>query len=210
MRKRCELTVYTLAIALCCCVARGSTLTFDEVPSGTSLLLSSYYMHHFRVDFTCPFEAADHTASTWGPPRSGTNVLAWESSGSYLSLGGRINFGYLTSTTVDWDEVRSVGAYFSTDLGAMVRVTARTYGAEVASVVIGAPGESWDNRYVEIAAPPGSSFCQLFIYGVNSEQELMSFCMDDMMVTYVPEPSSLLALSAGLVSAGALLRRRRR
>jgi hypothetical protein len=166
-------------------------------------------MSNYRVGFACPFEAADHTGSTWGPPHSGTNVLAWESSGSYLSLGGRINFGYLTSTTVDWDEVRSVGAYFSTDLGAMVRVTARTYGAEVASVVIGAPGESWNNRYVEISFP-GSSFCLLRFDGVNSEQELMSFCMDDMTVTYVPEPSSLLALCAGLVPAGAMLGRRRR
>jgi len=55
---------------------------------------------------------------------------------------------------------------------------------------------------------PGSSFCLLRFDGGNSGQDLMSFSMDDMTITYAPEPSSLLALCAGLLSAGAMVRRR--
>ena len=203
---RSKLIVCIVATVVCCSAAYGRTLTLDEFPSGTVLSDSSYY----RLSFLRNFQAIDHTLSSWGPPHSGSNVLTVVAD-PYYDIAS-VLFGRLLPTALDVDHIRSVGAYFSTDTGAMVRITAYhisgTYTA-VTSLVIGAAGESWNNRYVEISCPQ-SSFWQLRFEGVNSSSELLSFCADDMTITYVPEPSSLLALCAGLVSAGALLRRRRR
>jgi hypothetical protein len=124
-------------------------------------------------------------------------------------------FGRLLATGLDLDPIQSVGAYFSTDMGTTVRITAYhhmsgTYVA-VTSTVIGAPGESWNNRYVEITSPQ-SPFDMLAFEGVNSPDDLLGFCADDMNITYIPEPSSLLTLAGGMASLGgfALRRPRRR
>ena len=51
-----------------------------------------------------------------------------------------------------------------------------------------------DNRYVEISATPDLPFYKLEFEGVNSPNDLLGFCLDDMTITLVREPSSLLAL----------------
>ena len=210
MRKCRITTVHVLAIVGFCSVAHSHTLTFDDVPSGT-FLHDTFYMDTYRVAFDSLFQAADHSASSWGLPHSGSNVLVWAGSGSALELGGRILFGYYTAEYAEPDDVQSVDAYFSTDTGVMVRITAYRGIAPgtsvvVGSVVIGSPGESWDNRPVEISFPEGP-FDRLDFEGVNYPEELLSLCADDMTVVPVPEPCSLLALAAGL---GALALRRRR
>ena len=197
-----------VASALLCSPAYSDTLTFDDVPSGT-VLRDSFYMDEYRVAFDSLFQATDHTASSWGLPHSGSNVLTWVS--SEFEYGAQINFGYFTGAYAELDDIQSVGAYFSTDVGVVVKITAHHFtppdtGVIVTSVVIGAPGESWDNRYVEISSPNGP-FNILVIEGVNSPAELLSFCADDMTIVPVPEPCSLVALGAGLL---ALIARRRR
>lgn len=57
-----------------------------------------------------------------------------------------------------------------------------------ASVLIGAPGETWLNRYVEIRGGPGAPFDSLAFEGVNSPDDLRRFSVDDMTITPVPEP----------------------
>ena len=210
MRKCRITTVHVLAIVGFCSVAHSHTLTFDDVPSGT-FLHDTFYMDTYRVAFDSLFQATDHTESFWGLPHSGSNVLVWAGSGSDLQVGGRILFGYFTPHDVDPDDIHSVDAYFSTDTAVMVRITAYRRVAPgtnvlVGSVVIGSPGESWDNRPVEISFPEGP-FDRLDFEGVNYPAELLAWCADDMTVVPVPEPCSLLVLAAGLTPL--ILRRRR-
>jgi hypothetical protein len=90
----------------------------------------------------------------------------------------------------------------------MVRVTAYRYPyGTPTSVIIGAPGEAWNNRLVEISTSPDQPFDTLDLSGVNSPDDLLGFCADDLTVNLIPEPSSLLALGGGLMGLG-LLRRR--
>jgi hypothetical protein len=97
----------------------------------------------------------------------------------------------------------------------MVRITAyRENFSEhtstfVTSIVIGAEGESWTNRYVEINSP-NDPFNRLEFEYINSVSDLRGFCADDMTVTPVPEPSSILALVGGIARLGGFALRRRR
>lgn len=189
--------------------AYATTLTFDEVPDGTVLRYSTYGADH-RVSFSDDFRASDHTGSGWGPPHSGSNVLT--SSGSAYS---RILFGHYTASDAEPDPAQSVTAYFSTELDAMVRITAYHIAQAqpavlITSVVIGASGESWNNGYIEMSAAPGLSFEMLEFAGVNSPDELLHFCADDMTIVPVPEPSALLALAGGLGVFGLPFIRRRK
>jgi len=215
MRKWIKLLVCVVATSLSCPMAYGLTLTFDEVPSGTGLLGSSFYVTTYRVWFASPFQAVDHTDSTWGPQHSGTNVLAWDARDtSSLDLGGLIDFGYFTGAEADPDDIRSVGAYFSTQPGVMIAITAYHYTTDgppvsVANVVIGGPAECWKNQFVEISSPNGP-FSMLEFRGVKSPNDLLGFCLDDMTITPVPEPPSLAALICGLAGVGGVVIKRRR
>lgn len=207
---RTKSAVYIAAIMLCYSAAYGVTLTFDDVPSGTVLWGSSYAYSH-RVSFSEDFRVADHSDSGWGPPHSGSNVLTSVGNpyGNPLIL-----FGYYTGSEADPDAIQTVGAYFSTEMGVMVRVTAyRPVSHEyvpVSTVVIGAPGESWNNRYVEISSTPESPFEMLEFEGVNSPDDLLGFCADDMTIVPVPEPTSLLTLGLAASGLGGVVLRRRR
>ena len=203
-----ELVICIAVLILFCSVAHGDILAFDEVPSGTVLFGSAYGYAH-RVSFSDDFRATDHTGAGWGPPHSGANVLT--SSGSAYS---RILFGYYTFSDADPDAIQAVDAYFSTELGAMVTITAYHWippatSIYVTSVVIGASGESWNNRHLEIAAGPGMSFERLEFAGVNSQDDLLHFCADDMTIIPVPEPGGLIGLASGLGALALPVIRRR-
>ena len=194
-----RLAVCITVIILSCSTARSATLTFDEFPSGTVLSDSSYS----RVSFSSDFQVTDHVGSLWGPPHSGSNVLTSTAMGWSSPL---IAFGDPMSHL---DPVESVRAYFSTQADAMVGLVAYRPGfQEVARVVIGGPGESWNNRLVEIRTTGGLPFSMIALGGVSSPDDFLGFCLDDMTINLIPEPSSLLALGAGLGALGLAIRRR--
>jgi hypothetical protein len=198
---------------LCCSAGYGVTLTFDDIPSGT-MLWGSPYAYNNRVVFVDYFLATDHTGSTWGPPHSGNNVLTLSGD---IGVNPFILFGRSTEAYTYRDSIQSVGAYFSTQSGAAVKITAyydEMWGEHtstlISSVVIGDGSEPWNNRYVEIGSP-GAVFNHLEFEGVNSTSDLLGFCADDMTVNRaVPEPSSLLALFGGLAGVGGFAIRRKR
>jgi len=76
-------------------------------------------------------------------------------------------------------------------------------------MIIGAPGESWDNRLIEINAPADLPIMGIRFEPVNSQDDLLGFCLDDMSWELVPEPSSVLALGGGILGLAGLLVRRR-
>ena len=204
--------VFVGMILLLCSVTLGMTLDFDGIPSGTMLHMSNYAYSH-KVFFTSDFRATDHAGWSWGLPHSPANVLTSVGRPS-PNTDPLIGFGYYVTGGSDPDCVLSVAAFFSTQTDAMVRVTAYRRGVydyePVDSKVVGAIGESWDNTRVVLSTTPDLPFELIRFQGVNSDNDLLGFCLDDMTITLVPEPSSLLALAGGLMGLGALglLRRR--
>ena len=182
--------------------ADAFTLTFDDIPAGE--VWREYYWQQYGVYFGY-FYLADHSESSWGPPRSGINVLRCSTDNPLLAV---VKFNH--PDTGNPFSIYSLGAYFSTEPGVVVRMFSRDlYGNLVASVDIGSPGESWNNVYAEINSPEGSIRGVRF-EGVSSPDALLHFAADDMTIVPVPEPSSLLALASGFLGLSGLALRRRR
>ena len=205
MRTRIALCV--VAVVLSCSAASAVTLTFDDVPSGT--VLSGTYAD--GVAFSLQFQATDHSAAGWGPPHSGANVLTCVEAVYSPAIG----LGYYEWEGCRPSPTRRVAAYFSTETGAVVAISAYHVvtgnpNILITSVVVGASGESWNNRYVEITAGPGQSFEWLEFAGVNSQDDLLHFCADDMTIIPVPEPGGLIGLASGLGALALPALRRRR
>jgi len=193
-------------LTLSCTEMLAVTLAFDDVPSGAMLAYMSYG-NPSRVFFSEDFRATNHAESDWGLPHSPDNVLT--TVGSQYS---QISFGYFTHSHAAFDSVQSVRAYSGTRAGAKVRITAYRYPGlqEVASIVIGGESEAWSDIPIEISATTDMPFQMLKFEGVNSPNDLTGFCLDDMTITLIPEPSSLLALGGGLMGLAGLAVRRRR
>ena len=132
--------------------------------------------------------------------------------------------GYITLVAPPFDTDRwgrpinaaFFGGYLSTPLGVEVKMTlSKRVGQQlfaITSLTIGAQNEAWSNRYVSYASAAGE------IYGIKFEELSLwtyppttpgLFCLDDMTVTPVPEPSSFAALFCGLAAVGGVALRRK-
>jgi hypothetical protein len=192
---------------LCICAMAGAglhaeavTLTFDDIPVGANL--NTAYVP-YGVAFSSNFQVADHSTSAWGPPHSGNNVLVNQSPLPLLA-GAEANFQHQGRS------IYSLAGYFSTQQGAVIQL-AGSYDDlynPVATVLVGAPGESWTNRYVELRAD--TPMRGVHFWNVSSDQALFQYSADDITIEFTPEPSSLAALSLALAGIGIGAVRRRR
>ena len=203
-----KLILWITAILVCCPVANAYTLMFDDLPSGT-ILQESAYVSDYRIAPSGNLVVSDHQSSTWGPAHSGSNVLSslntWSTS--------QILFGRFGPALADWDDVQYLSAFFGTNTNAQVRMTAYhvippATRITVATLIIGGPNVSWSNEFREINTTPELSINSIYFEGVNSDEDLLGFCLDDMTITLVPEPSSLLALGSGVLGLWGLRRRK--
>jgi len=200
--RQAALPWFVAALLLWASQAQGVTMTFDDIPAGQGL---RYYWETWGVVFSNDFALLDHSSSTWGLPYSGTNVAAPGASPGmgYSFLGLKNDDGPLYAS--------SVGGYFSTAPGAVVRMTAYHIGLvngdAVASALIGSQGGSWNNKYVRLDYAAGIREME---FEAVTADALVHFCVDDLTINFVPEPSSLLALSAFLAPLAGLAIRRRR
>jgi hypothetical protein len=187
-----------LVLAFICSGAYAYTLTFDDIPAGQGLF---YYFDQYHIMFD-GLDLSNHASSPWGPPHTGPNVLLSASaSWSKFTLKGPYPTELFAS---------SLGAYFSTPEDALFSMEFYQYpsgGTPITSVQIGAPGVSWSDHYVTVTP---DTPCSMVVFRTLRLDEPFEFCLDDLTITPVPEPSSLLALGMGALPIAGMLRRRRR
>ncbi|MEN6358310.1 MAG: PEP-CTERM sorting domain-containing protein [Armatimonadota bacterium] len=195
-------------LIICCSEAYAYVMTFDDIATGSDL---DYYAEQYNAYFTEGFQVTDHSACTWGSPNSGNNVLTWvgtSSQDAWLTFG---NMSYGGPITVGQHSIRSLCAFFSTD---GVQVLAKAYRMDTVTPVcirqIGATDVSWDNEYVDLVADDGGVIDYIKFEGAYTPAARMGFCVDDINVDPVPEPSSILALVSGVIGYGGLVLKRKR
>ena len=174
-----------------CCTAQAYVLTFDDVPTGVDFGL--YYWNTYGISLDeFSLEVVDHTLSQWGPPHSGSNVLAVAQDSNITRLDT------MFKNQAVWS-VYSFGAFFSTEQDAVLQIVGYDGGLDhpVSTAYIGATGQSWNNQFVQVSSPT-YNICMVVIYPVSTDA-LHQFCLDDLTVIPVPEPSSLAALGVGLL-----------
>lgn len=196
MKLICKISVIMM-LMICVSQVQAVTLSFDDIPEGSDL---NYYGMRYGIGFSRAFDVADHTGSAWGPPHSGSNVLICPQTTGYHDLMFKDGSGPFYAN--------SIGAHFSTESGVVIEMIGyhhSLYQAPVASILIGAAGESWDNEYVQISSTKGIG---IVVFRPVTTDALLHFCADDMNMEFVPEPSSFLVLGTGLVPL--LLRRQKR
>ena len=184
--------------------AGAVTITFDDIPTGSGLW---YYQATYGVGFIdTVWMVADHTASPWGTPRSVPNVLVKDAG---IPITGLTTVFQLKAQS-GLLYARSVGGYFSTEYGCVLQMIGYGIAGDpvTAPALIGAPDQAWTNAYVGISSSAGQ--ITSVVLGPVTPAALDHFCVDDISVEFVPEPSSLASLSLGLLAAGAGVRRRRR
>jgi hypothetical protein len=197
--------IYTIMfLALGISQANAITFTFDDVPVGRAGL--DDYQVQYGVGFSRGFTIVSHTGSSWGPPHSENNVLVWENPGGHSN-----GYGLMFKNSSGPIDAYSVGAYFSTEPGTVLEMVAyhnSVYETPVVSTTIGASGESWNNIFAEISSASGN--IGIVVLRPVTTDALEHFCMDDLTINYVPEPSSTIALLGGLAGIGGMAWRRRR
>jgi hypothetical protein len=197
MRLITALSILAIATTQACAL----TLTFDDVPVGPDGLLN---YRPLGVSFSSVFQAADHSKSIWGPPHSGSNVLVWV----YPGYGSVDTIGLVKDHQPC--PAYSVGGYFSTEPGTVLQITgyhSTRYEPPLAWATIGSSSGAWNNVYVEISSP--QLIGEIELKPVTTDA-FNHFCMDDMTINYVPEPSCLSLLTLALASVGVGRLRRRR
>lgn len=192
---------------LCCFTLAASayTLSFDDISAGGGL---ASYGEQYGAFFGSDWEVADGIQSGWGQPHSGANVAVWNGPPDH---GATAWFGYKVRGEAFEVGVQSLGAYVSTRVGATLRMVgyATSPWREVAAVSVGDSNQSWSDRYVEMSSK-AAGIEWLVFEPVGPLDARNQFCMDDLTVTPVPEPSSLVALCVGAGALVAVARRRRR
>lgn len=204
---RRHILLVCLAVLLSCCPgAYAFTLTFDDIPAGSSL---QYYSDQYGATFCEGFQVVDHSGSAWGLPHSAPNVLVWTADSSHVAqlTFGNGNLG--SSGSIAPYCISSLTGYFSTDEGIVIRLYGirndPVYGpVPVADKWIGAAGQSWDSVRVDLRASDGGPIDYVVFDGPFSADARLGFCVDDMTITPVPEPSSLLAVLCALGCIGRL------
>jgi len=127
--------------------AHAVVLSFDDIEPSCGL--GYFYQERYGVVFMSNFGVADHSASSWGAPRSGTNVLVVCTQFSFSS------FGFKRAFPQSQPPASSVGGFFSTEPGTVLRLLAYSSSRDedpVASGTIGGPDVSWENVYVQMVA----------------------------------------------------------
>ena len=188
--------VICFVLLLLCSGVYAFTLTFDDIPAEQSW--DTYYFNLYDIHFKW-FYLEDHANSSWGTPHSGNNVLV--GCEGYFNLKKLIGPPYMNS----------VAAYFGTEMGAVIRMECYQNLLDttpITCVDIGASGESWNNHYVEINSPV--PFELVVFRNISSSYPMPKFCIDDLTIEPVPEPSSILALIGGIAGLGGFVLRRRK
>mgnify|MGYP001596159734 CR=1 FL=1 len=182
------------------------TLSFDDIPSGNDL--RHYYGAQYGAVFTVDWSVVSVDGSDWKRSHGGTNVAMW---GGPANNGAGLRFGQTDEDNPAYRyNISSIGGFFSTETDSVVAMVGydRTTWIPIVSTIIGAPGQSWNNRYAAISSDAGDIGWVMF-EGISSPDARYQFCMDDVTITPVPEPSSLSALALGLAPLAIGMRRKR-